>query len=111
MNIPEDGDQEVTFLLRGIEGLVRELTFDTRMKGELHLNFREYRNSNGDRVFYHPNGTLTFQELARRAGLDVVPIGIKLFSDGTHGQSNVQYHPMYSKSVNSLYFIVVHGSS
>ena len=120
MKIPEDGDQDLAFLMRDLENTVRELVADRRQEGEIHLQFTEYRDAQGLRVFHHPNGTLSFQELARKAGPDVVPICLKLFSDGTYGRTNNQYHPMYCEYISSSfcfilsscnYFIVIHCSS
>jgi hypothetical protein len=45
-----DGEQDVKFFCRKVEKVLRELLSDERLAGCQHFGFKEYKNSNGDRL-------------------------------------------------------------
>ena len=57
-----DGEQDVRFFLRKVEDVVRELVADELLEGCQHFAFKEYKNTNGDRILGgHANGSVSFQ--------------------------------------------------
>ena len=70
---------------------------DIRASGSQYFCFKEYMNEDGERVFYHANGSLSFQEAQLKAGDGVVPASIVLYVDGTFAKTRLQYRPVYGK--------------
>ena len=46
-----DGDQEVKLFTRDVEKVLRELLGDIRLAGNQHFEFKESKDSKGNRIF------------------------------------------------------------
>ena len=91
MHRPGDGDQDLTMVLRDPATVFRELLSDPRGTGSQYFCFEEYRNEEGQRVFYHSNGSLTYQQAQEEADPEVSPVSLVLCCDGTYGQKSLPY--------------------
>ena len=49
-----DGDQEVKLFTRDVEKVLRELLGDIRLAGNQHFEFKEYKDSKENRIFFVP---------------------------------------------------------
>jgi|LauGreDrversion4_2_1035121.scaffolds.fasta_scaffold647128_1 hypothetical protein len=100
-----DGQQDVRFFKRRVEVVLRELLADERLKGCQFYKFKEYKNSNGDRVLGgHANGSVSFQIAQMRVGSGKVPISIVLYIDATFIKRGIPIRPIYCKFIYDVVY-------
>ena len=56
-----DGTQDLNLFMRDPLEVLQELIGNIKASGKQYYAFQEYRNEQGERVFYHTNGTLRLQ--------------------------------------------------
>ena len=82
--------------------VIQELICDTKASGKQHFVFQEYRNEQGEREFYHTNGTLWWQQAQERAIRDAGPyagvLSIIFAIDATFVKKNTYFRPLYGNS-------------
>jgi len=77
---------------------VRELVADELLEGCQHFAFKEYKNTNGDRILGgHANGSVSFQIAQASVGPGKVPISIVLYIDATFLKRGIPIRPIYCK--------------
>ena len=89
-----DGDQDLTFWLRSLEDVLREILCDERMDGHQDYRFEMSRNEDGERQLGPSNGAVSFQLAQVRCGPDCVPVSLVIYIDGSfikHGQTNIRF--------------------
>ena len=64
-----DGDQDLTFRIRSLEAVLREVLGDERMAGHQHFTFEMLINEDGEREFGASNGAVSFQLAQLRSGM------------------------------------------
>jgi len=106
-----DGEQDVKFYKRKVEGVLRELIADERLEGCQHFAFKEYKNANGDRILGgHANGSVSFQVAQARVGPGKVPISIVVYIDATFLKRGIPIRPIYCKLVYDIVCYVIYCS-
>jgi hypothetical protein len=50
MKVEGDGEKDVRFFKHKLEAVLRELLADERLEGCQHFAFKEYKNTNGERI-------------------------------------------------------------
>jgi hypothetical protein len=106
-----DGQQDVRFFKRKVEVVLRELLADEQLAGCQHYAFKEYKNSNGDRILgRHANGSVSFQLAQARVGPGKVPISIVLYIDATFLKRGIPIRPIYCKLVSDIACYVFIGN-
>ena len=73
---PGDGNQDLVFIIMKPKDVLRELISDPRASGAQCSEYEEYIDLVVYRVFYHANGTLSFQKAQKRAGQGVSLLSI-----------------------------------
>ena len=63
-----DGDQDLTFWIRSLEEVLREILGDIRMEGHQHFTFEMIHNEDGERVLGASNSAVSFQIAQVRSG-------------------------------------------
>jgi len=102
-----DGDQDVTFVKRKLEKVMRELIADPRMAGHQHLGFKLQCNSKGERIYAcEANGSVTFQLAQLSMGPDTVPMALVAYIDGTFMKRGIRIRPIYCE-YHIIYDIIV----
>jgi hypothetical protein len=97
-----DGDQDLTFWLRSLEDVVREIIGDERMDGHQEFKFEISRTQDGERQFGASNGAVSFQLAQVRCGPECVPVSLVIYIDGSFIKHGIPVKPIYG----SLY---IHG--
>ena len=93
-----DGDQEVKLFTRDVEKVLRKLLGDIRLAGNQHFEFKEYKDSKGNRIFScDSNGSVSFQIGQIRAGDSIVPVSLVLYIDGTFMKNGIPIRPIYGE--------------
>ena len=106
-----DGEQDVKFYKRKVEGVLRELIADERLEGCQHFAFKEYKNANGDRILGgHANSSVSFQVAQARVGPGKVPISIVVYIDATFLKRGIPIRPIYCKLVYDIVCYVIYCS-
>ena len=91
-----DGDQDVTFVKRRLEKILRELMADERMAGHQHYGFKLQANPRGERIFAcEANGSVAFQLAQLSMGPDTVPMALVTYIDGTFMKRGIGIRPIY----------------
>ena len=104
-----DGDQDLTFWIRSLEEVLREVLGDERMAGHQHFTFEMLINEDGEREFGASNGAVSFQIAQLRSGPDCVPVSLVIYIDGSfikHGIPVKPIHDMYFKVIHN--FVICH---
>jgi len=87
--------------------VLQELIGDVKASGKQYYAFQEYKNEQGERVFYHTNGTLWWQRAQERAlelgGPNTGVLSVIFSMDATFVKKNTYFRPLYS-----MYFICFH---
>jgi hypothetical protein len=101
-----DGDQDVTFVKRKLENIMRELMADERMAGHQHYGFKLQANPNGERIFAcEANGSVAFQLAQLSMGPDTVPMALVAYIDGTFMRRGIgirHINPPFTVSTNMI---------
>ena len=63
-----DGDQDLTFWIRSLEEVLREILGDIRMEGHQHFTFEMIHTEDGERVLGASNSAVSFQIAQVRSG-------------------------------------------
>ena len=93
-----DGHQEIKLFTRDVEKVLRELLGDIRLAGNQHFEFKEYKDSKGNRIFScESNGSVSFQKGQIRAGDKIVPVSLVLYIDGTFMKNGIPIRPIYGE--------------
>ena len=101
------GDQDVTFVKRKLEKVMRELIADPRMAGHQHLGFKLQCNAKGERIYAcEANGSVTFQLAQLSMGPDTVPMALVAYIDGTFMKRGIRIRPIYCE-YHIIYDIIV----
>jgi hypothetical protein len=89
-------DQDVTFVKRKLEKVMRELIADPRMAGHQHLGFKLQCTSKGERIYAcEANGSISFQLAQLSMGPDTVPMALVAYIDGTFMKHGIGIRPIY----------------
>jgi hypothetical protein len=101
-----DGDQDLTFWLRSLEDVLREILGDERMDGHQDFRFEMSRTENGERQFGPSNGAVSFQLAQVRCGPDCVPVSLVIYIDGSFIKHGIPVKPIYgSLYIYSIYMV------
>jgi hypothetical protein len=101
------GDQDVTFVKRKLEKVMRELIAYPRMAGHQHLGSKLQCNSKGERIYAcEANGSVTFQLAQLSMGPDTVPMALVAYIDGTFMKRGIRIRPIYCE-YHIIYDIIV----
>jgi hypothetical protein len=102
-----DGIQDLNLFMRDPLEVLQELIGDVKASGKQYYAFQEYKNEQGERVFYHTNGTLWWQRAQERAlelgGPNTGVLSVIFSMDATFVKKNTYFRPLYS-----MYFICFH---
>ena len=91
-----DGDQDLTFWIRSLEEVLREVLGDDRMAGHQHFSFEMMVNEeSGEREFGPSNSAVSFQLAQVRAGPDSVPVSLVVYIDGSFIKHGIPVKPIY----------------
>jgi hypothetical protein len=90
-----DGDQDLTFWLRALEDVLREILGDERMDGHQEFRFEVSRTEEGERQFGASNGAVSFQLAQVRCGPDCVPVSLVIYIDGSFIKHGIPVKPIY----------------
>jgi hypothetical protein len=88
-----DGDQDLTFWLRALEDVLREILGDERMACHQEFRFEISRMEEKERQFGASNGAVSFQLAQVRWGPDCVPVS--LYIDGSFIKHGIPVKPIY----------------
>ena len=94
-----DGDQDLTFWIRSLEAVLREVLGDERMAGHQHFTFEMLINEDGEREFGASNGAVSFQMAQLRSGPDCVPVSLVIYIDGSFIKHGIPVKPIYGMYV------------
>ena len=115
---PADGDQDLNLYMRDSAEVIQELIADVKASCKQYFVYEEYQNDQGERVFYHTNGALSWQqaqELTIQLGGPKTGVLSVIFAmDATYVKKNTYFRPLYGKHfilfhTVSYYFILFHG--
>ncbi len=102
-----DGDQDLTFWIRSLEEVLREVLGDDRMAGHQHFSFVMMVNEeSGEREFGPSNSAVSFQLAQVRAGPDSVPVSLVVYIDGSfikHGISVIPIYGLFCYNIPVIY--------
>ena len=90
-----EGDQDLTFWIRSLEEVLREILGDERMAGHQHFSFEMLINEDGEREFGASNGAVSFQIAQLRSGPDCVPVSLVIYIDGSFIKHGIPVKPIY----------------
>ena len=90
-----DGDQDLTFWIRSLEEVLREILGDDRMAGHQHFSFDMNVNEEGEREFGASNSAVSFQIAQLRGGPDCVPVSLVIYIDGSFIKHGIPVKPIY----------------
>ena len=95
-----DGDQDVTFVKRKLEKVLRELMADPRLAGHQHYGFKLQANPRGERIYAcEANGSVAFQLAQLSMGPDTVPMALVAYIDGTFMKRGIGIRPIYCEYI------------
>ena len=95
-----DGDQDVTFVKRKLEKVLRELMADPRMAGHQHYGFKLQANPRGERIYAcEANGSVAFQLAQLSMGPGTVPMALVAYIDGTFMKRGIGIRPIYCEYI------------
>ena len=104
-----DGDQDVMFVTRKLEKLLRELIADERMAGHQHFGFKLQTNAEGARIFAcEANGSVSFQLAQLSMGPDTVPLALVAYIDGTFMKRGIGIRPIYCEFTYDIMYDIIH---
>ena len=89
------GDQDLTFWIRALKEVLREVLGDERMAGHKHFTFEMLINEEGDREFGASNGAVSFQIAQLRSGPDCDPVSLVIYIDGSFIKHWISVKPIY----------------
>jgi hypothetical protein len=93
-----DGMQDLTFIKRNVEKVLRELLSDERLAGHQHFGFKMRTDSTGERILGgHANESVKFQIAQLFVGPDKVPISIVIYIDATFIKMHIPIRTISSK--------------
>jgi hypothetical protein len=80
-----DGDQELTFWIRSLEEVLRELLSDRRIEGHQHFSFEMLVNDEGEREFGDSNSAVSFHiaQVKVSPSPDCLPVSLVINIDGS----------------------------
>ena len=90
-----DGDHDLTFWIRSLEEVLKEVLGDDRMAGHQHFRFEMHTNEDGQREFGPSNGAVSFQIAQLRCGPDCVPVSLVIYIDGSYIKHGIPVKPIY----------------
>ena len=90
-----DGDHDLTFWIRSLEEVLKEVLGDDRMAGHQHYSFEMQTNEDGEREFGASNGAVSFQIAQLRCGPDCVPVSLVIYIDGSYIKHGIPVKPIY----------------
>ena len=90
-----DGDQDLTFWLRSLEEVLKEVLGDERMSGHQHFSFEMSETDEGLREFGASNGAVSFQIAQIRCGEECVPVSLVIYIDGSFIKYGIPVKPIY----------------
>ena len=90
-----DGDHDLTFWIRSLEEVLKEVLGDDRMAGHQHYSFEMHTNEDGEREFGASNGAVSFQIAQLRCGPDCVPVSLVIYIDGSFIKHGIPVKPIY----------------
>ncbi len=90
-----DGDQDLTFWLRALEDVLREILGDERMVGHQEFRFEVSRTEEGELQFGASNGAVSFQLAQVLCGPDCVPVSLVICIDGSFIKHGIPVKPFY----------------
>ena len=91
----QDGDQDLLFLLRSLEDVLREVLGDDRMEGHQHFQFEISVDEDGRREFGASNGAVSFHIAQIRCGEGCTPISLVIYIDGSFIKHGIPVKPIY----------------
>ena len=94
-----DGDQDLTFWLRSLEEVLKEVLGDERMAGHQHFSFEMSESEDGHREFGASNGAVSFQIAQIRCGEECVPVSLVIYIDGSFIKHGIPVKPIYGMYV------------
>ena len=104
-----DGDQDVTFVKRKLEKIMRELMADVRMAGHQHFGFKLQANARGERIFAcEANGSVAFQLAQLSMGPDTVPMALVAYIDGTFMKRGLGIRPIYCEYTHVITYDIIY---
>lgn len=92
-----DGDQDLTFWLRSLHEVLKEVLGDERMAGHQHFSFEMSETEDGEREFGASNGAVSFQINQIRCGNKIVPVSLVIYIDGSFIKHGIPVKPIYGK--------------
>ena len=103
-----DGDQDVTFVKRKLEKVLRELMADPRMAGHQHYGFKLQANPRGERIYAcEANGSVAFQLAQLSMGPDTVPMALVAYIDGTFMKRGIGIRPIYCEYTYDITYDII----
>lgn len=92
-----DGDQDLTFWLRSLQEVLKEVLGDERMAGHQHFSFEMSETEDGEREFGASNGAVSFQINQIRCGNEIVPVSLVIYIDGSFIKHGIPVKPIYGR--------------
>lgn len=92
--------EDLTFFMRSVEDVIRELLADKRFEHQQHFRFEYQKNADGERVFGESNVCISFQINAYRIDperIGIAPVSLVIFIDGSWGRNIISARPIYGK--------------
>jgi hypothetical protein len=98
-----DGDQDLTFWLRSLEEVLKEVLGDEQMSVHQHFGFEMSETNEGLREFGASNGAVSFQIAQIRCGEECVPVSLVIYIDGSFIKHGIPLTPIYSNMLCVFY--------
>jgi len=98
-----DGDQDLTFWLRSLEEVLKEVLGDERMSGHQHFSFEMSETDEGLREFGASNGAVSFQIAQIRCGEECVLVSLVIYIDGSFIKHGIPVKPIYGNMLCVFY--------
>jgi hypothetical protein len=90
-----DGDQDLTFWLRSLEEVLKEVLGDERMSGHQHYSFEMSETDEGLRELV--------QIAQIRCGEECVPVSLVIYIDGSFIKYGIPVKPIYGNMLCVFY--------
>ena len=90
-----DGDQDLTFWLRSLEEVLKEVLGDERMAGHQHFSFEMSETEDGELELGASNGAVSFQIAQIRCGEGCVPVSLVIYIDCSFIKHGIPVKPIY----------------
>ena len=112
-----DGDQDLSFWLRSLEEVLKEVLGDERMAGHQHFSFEMSETEDGERELGASNGAVSFQIAQIRCGDGCVPVSLVIYIDCSFIKHGIPVKPIYGMyivcnmhGICRTYCYIIHGT-